>query len=138
MNTGLPQGEEFPDFTHFWIEEPGGDAASITIFALLDGPSLAGAYRFVVAPGEPSTVAVETALFPRRAIEALGLAPLTSMFLFGENGPGLRGAEPFDDFRPQVHDSYGLVVQAPGDRLWRPLVNGRATPQISSFRVRPL
>ena len=138
VNTGLPQGEEFPDFTHFWIEEPGGDAASITIFALLDGPSLAGAYRFVVAPGEPSTVAVETALFPRRAIEALGLAPLTSMFLFGENGPGLRGAEPFDDFRPQVHDSDGLVVQAPGDRLWRPLVNGRATPQISSFRVRPL
>ena len=138
VNTGLPQGEEFPDFTSFWIEEPRGDAASITILALLDGPSLTGAYRFNVTPGDPSTVAVETALFPRRAIAALGLAPLTSMFLFGENGPGARGSEPFDDFRPQVHDSDGLVVQTPGDRLWRPLVNGRAAPQISSFRVSPL
>ena len=138
VNTGLPQGEEFPDFTSFWIEEPQGEAASITILALLDGPSLTGAFRFVVTPGEPSTAAVETALFPRRAIAALGLAPLTSMFLFGENGPGVRGAEPFDDFRPQVHDSDGLVVQPPGDRLWRPLVNGRAAPQISSFRARPL
>ncbi|QIJ75443.1 glucan biosynthesis protein D [Methylobacterium sp. NI91] len=138
VNTGLPQGEEFPDFTHFWIEEPQGDAASITILALLDGPSLTGAYRFAVTPGEPSAAAIETALFPRRAIAALGLAPLTSMFLFGENGPGVRGAEPFDDFRPQVHDSDGLVVQTPGDRLWRPLVNGRPAPQISSFRVSPL
>ncbi|MCJ2030223.1 glucan biosynthesis protein G [Methylobacterium sp. J-043] len=138
VNTGLPQGEEFPDFTGFWIEEPQGDAASITILALLDGPSLTGAYRFAVTPGDPSAVAVEAALFPRRPIAALGLAPLTSMFLFGENGPGVHGAEPFDDFRPQVHDSDGLAVQAPGDRLWRPLVNGRPAPQISSFRAAPL
>ncbi|ACK83919.1 glucan biosynthesis protein G [Methylorubrum extorquens] len=138
VNTGLPQGEEFPDFTSFWIEVPQGDVASITIFALLDGPSLTGAYRFAVTPGDPSHVAVEAALFPRRSIAALGLAPLTSMFLFGENGPGVRRAEPFDDFRPQVHDSDGLVVQTPGDRLWRPLVNGRPAPQISSFHAAPL
>ncbi|MER2253260.1 glucan biosynthesis protein G [Methylorubrum podarium] len=138
VNTGLPQGEEFPDFTTFWIETPRDDAAAITILALLDGPSLAGAYRFSVTPGVTAQVAVETALFPRRSVAALGLAPLTSMFLFGENGAGVRGAEPFDDFRPQVHDSDGLVVQTPGDRLWRPLVNGRAAPQISSFRANPL
>ncbi len=138
VNTGLPQGEEFPDFTTFWIDVPDGDAGAITILALLDGPSLAGAYRFAVTPGDPSRVAVETALFPRRPVAALGLAPLTSMFLFGENGPAIRGAEPFDDFRPQVHDSDGLLVQTPGDRLWRPLVNGRAAPQISSFRAAPL
>ncbi|MEH3119253.1 MAG: glucan biosynthesis protein G [Methylorubrum populi] len=138
VNTGLPQGEEFPDFTAFWIEESGAGQASITILALLDGPSLTGAYRFTVTPGDPSTVAVEAALFPRRAIAALGLAPLTSMFLHGENGPGVRGAEPFDDFRPQVHDSDGLLVQVPGDRLWRPLANGRAAAQISAFRAAPL
>ncbi|HJE25907.1 MAG TPA: glucan biosynthesis protein G [Methylorubrum populi] len=138
IDTGLPSGEEFPDFTTFWIDEPRADAASLTILALLDGPSLTGAYRFTVTPGESSTVAVETALFPRRRIAALGLAPLTSMFLHGENGPGARGAEPFDDFRPQVHDSDGLLVQTPGDRLWRPLVNGRPAPQISAFRASPL
>ncbi|MGC3176522.1 glucan biosynthesis protein, partial [Enterococcus faecium] len=48
VNTGLPQGEEFPDFTTFWIDVPDGDAGAITILALLDGPSLAGAYRFAV------------------------------------------------------------------------------------------
>lgn len=138
VNTGLPEGEEFPDFTTFWIEEPRGDDASITILALLDGPSLAGAYRFTVSPGDPSRTEVEAALFPRRTIQALGLAPLTSMFLHGENGPGAPGAEPFDDFRPRVHDSDGLLVQTPGDRLWRPLVNGRAAPQISAFRAAPL
>lgn len=138
VDTGLPQGEEFPDFTTFWIVEPRADATAITLLALLDGPSLTGAYRFTITPGETSAIAVEAALFPRRAIAALGLAPLTSMFLHGENGPGARGAEAFDDFRPQVHDSDGLLVQSPGDRLWRPLVNGRAAPQISAFRVGPL
>nr|WP_232628416.1 glucan biosynthesis protein G [Methylobacterium sp. Leaf118] len=136
VGTGAPEGEEFPDFTRFWIDEPRG--GSVTVLALLDGPSLAGAYRFVVTPGEPSALAVTAALFPRRAIPALGLAPLTSMFLYGENGPGARNAQPFDDFRPRVHDSDGLLVQAPGDRLWRPLVNGRAAPQISAFRAAPL
>lgn len=136
VGTGAPEGEEFPDFTSFWIDEPKGRA--ITILALLDGPSLSGAYRFVVTPGEPSTIAVTAALFPRRAIPALGLAPLTSMFLHGENGPGARNAQPFDDFRPRVHDSDGLLVQVPGDRLWRPLANGRAAPQTSAFRAAPL
>lgn len=60
------------------------------------------------------------------------------MFLHGANGPGARGAAPFDDFRPQVHDSDGLAVVTRGERLWRPLGNGRAQPQISAFAVDPL
>ena len=112
------------------------------MLSLLDSPSVAGAYRFDDHPratrrGSPS---------PRRSIRArpipqLGLAPLTSMFLHGQNGPGARGAKPFDDFRPQVHDSDGLCVargDRPGDRLWRPLVNGRRQPQISAFAAKPL
>lgn len=138
VNTGGPGTEEFPDFTAFWILEPGGDETSITVLALLDGPSLSGAYRFVVAPGDPSRVAVTASLHPRQEIARLGLAPLTSMFLHGQNGPGARGAKPLDDFRPQVHDSDGLVVATPGDRLWRPLVNGRPKPQISAFAAAPL
>lgn len=136
VDTGAATGEEFPDFTTFWIGPVEGGA--ITVLALLEGPSLTGAYRFRVTPGDPSTLAVTASLFPRRAIANLGLAPLTSMFIDGENGPGARGALPFDDFRPQVHDSDGLLVQSPGDRLWRPLVNGRSSPQTSAFRVAPL
>ena len=138
IRTGGPGAEEFPDFTAFWICEPEVDARTLTVLALLDSPSLAGAYRFTVAPGDPSTLRVEASLHPRVAIDRLGLAPLTSMFLHGQNGPGARGAAPFDDFRPQVHDSDGLAVAAAGDRLWRPLVNGRAQPQVSAFQVDPL
>lgn len=138
IQTGGPGAEEFPDFTAFWICEPKAEARAVTILALLDSPSLAGAYRFVVEPGETSRMVVTASLHPRAAIPRLGLAPLTSMFLHGENGPRARGAAPFDDFRPQVHDSDGLVVATKDDRLWRPLSNGRRDPQISAFRVDPL
>ncbi|GJE16719.1 Glucans biosynthesis protein G [Methylobacterium marchantiae] len=138
IQTGGPGAEEFPDFTAFWICEPKAEARAVTILALLDSPSLAGAYRFDVHPGETSRMVVTASLHPRAAIPRLGLAPLTSMFLHGENGPGAGGAQPFDDFRPQVHDSDGLVVSTRDDRLWRPLTNGRRDPQISAFQVDPL
>lgn len=138
VGTGSPEPEEFPDFVAHWLCEPDEAETSVTILSLLDGPSLSGAYRFVVTPGEPARMAVTASLHPRKAIPQLGLAPLTSMFLHGQNGTGIRGAEPFDDFRPEVHDSDGLVVETPGDRLWRPLVNGRKAAQISAFAVDPL
>lgn len=132
-NPGHP--EEFPDFTAFWICEPEPEARAVTVLALLDSPSLSGAYRFDIAPGDPSRITVTSSLHPRQAIGRLGIAPLTSMFLHGQNGPGARNAVPLDDYRPQVHDSDGLVVATPGDRAWRPLVNGRAGPQASLFRA---
>ncbi|SFT08881.1 glucan biosynthesis protein [Methylobacterium sp. yr668] len=143
IGTGAPEGEEFPDFVAHWICEPEPEARTLTVLSLLDSPSVAGAYRFEIAPGDPARIAVTAALHPRRALPKLGLAPLTSMFLYGQNGPGARGAKPFDDFRPQVHDSDGLCVAAGADparidRIWRPLVNGRAQPQISAFAARPL
>jgi glucans biosynthesis protein len=138
IRTGGPGAEEFPDFTAFWICEPAEDARTIEILALLESPSLTGAYRFAVTPGDPSVMAVQASLHPRVALDRLGLAPLTSMFLHGANGPGARGAEPFDDFRPQVHDSDGLAVVTRGERLWRPLINGRSQPQISAFGTDPL
>ena len=132
-NPGRP--EEFPDFTAFWICEPEPEARTVTILALLDSPSLAGAYRFEIAPGDPSRIKVTASLQPRKAIGRLGIVPLTSMFLHGQNGPGARNAVLLDDYRPQVHDSDGLVVATPGDRVWRPLVNGRAGPQASLFQA---
>ncbi|WP_375465953.1 glucan biosynthesis protein [uncultured Methylobacterium sp.] len=138
IGTGSTAGEEFPDFTAHWIVEPEEEAGTITVLSLLDGPSLAGAYRFDITPGDPARIRVTAALHPRKPIAQLGLAPLTSMFLHGQNGPGARGAKPFDDFRPQVHDSDGLLVRTAGDRLWRPLTNGRRDPQISAFRAAPL
>jgi glucans biosynthesis protein len=120
-----PEGaspEEFPDFTEFWLVTPAPEATQLTIYALLDGPSVTGAYRFVVQPGERTIVDVDARLFLRRSVERFGVAPLTSMFFHGENT-----LHPFVDFRPEVHDSDGLLLQfKSGEWLWRPLDNPRS------------
>lgn len=119
--TADPGGEEFPLFRAFWIEEPREGADTIVVYALLDSPSCAGAYRFTIRPGEATTMAVEMTLYPRRDIDKPGLAPLTSMFLFGPND-----RDDTDDYRPAVGDADGLAVaNARGEILWRPLTNPR-------------
>lgn len=122
IDTGLPSGEEFPTFTDFWLVHPQPGDRALTIYALLDSRSVAGAYRFDVRPGEITQVEVHSELYPRRAIAKLGVAPLTSMFFFGEDD----GSRRFDDYRPQVHDSDGLMSEtSQGQWLWRPLANPR-------------
>ena len=86
-SSGNPVGEEFPSFRRFWIEKPQSGASQIVIHALLDSPSVAGAYRFHVTPGAPTSIAVQTTLYPRKQLPNVGIAPLTSMFLFSDNQP---------------------------------------------------
>ena len=119
IDTGLPGGEEFPIFKEFWLERPARDARETRLYALLDSPSVTGAYAFVVQPGERTIVNVRARLFLRKAVKELGIAPLTSMFLYGEERP-----RPADDWRPEVHDSDGLLMHSStGEWLWRPLGN---------------
>ena len=132
VNTGEPEGEEFPAFTELWVEAPAPGADGIVVHALLDGPSVTGAYRFRIAPslGDRATTQmdVEAALFPRVDLEHVGLAPLTSMFWFS----ALERPEA-DDYRPRVHDSDGLAIFTGGGQwVWRPLSNPERL-QISSF-----
>lgn len=118
IDVATAQGEEFPRFTEFWVEKPGPKATRLTIFALMDSRRMTGAYRFELVPGAETVMNVQSVLVPRDAVEKLGVAPLTSMYLFGENQPGR------DDYRPEVHDSDGLSVQTgEGEWIWRPLVN---------------
>ncbi|HEV7577239.1 MAG TPA: glucan biosynthesis protein G [Caldimonas sp.] len=120
VDTAAAEGEEFPRFVEFWIERPRPIATSLTIYALLDSRRVAGAYRFVLTPGAETTMQVTARLYLRDKIGKLGIAPLTSMYAFGENQPGR------DDYRPEVHDSDGLSIQlGDGDWVWRPLVNPR-------------
>jgi glucans biosynthesis protein len=132
--TGRDSGEEFPRFKAFWIERPARNAQTLTVLALLDSPRASGAWRFVLRPGAETLVDVQARLFLRAgAPPRLGLAPLTSMFLHGENQPAAA------DFRPEVHDSDGLLLASTGsdgrtEWLWRPLVNP-ARPLASSFAV---
>jgi glucans biosynthesis protein len=130
LDTALQSGEEFPSFTDFWLVKPGPKDKRMTIYALLDSPSVAGAYRFVLQPGKDTIVDVTSRLFLRKKPEKLGIAPLTSMFLYGENSV----QRPTDDYRPEVHDSDGLLIaNRSGEWLWRPLQNPRSL-LISSFQ----
>ncbi|WP_123689181.1 glucan biosynthesis protein [Allostella humosa] len=128
IKTAEQGGEEFPAFTAFWLERPAQEAGALVIHALLDSRSAAGAFRFVVRPGEATIFDVEMALYPRVELAQVGIAPLTSMFLFAANDRG-----GVDDFRPAVHDSEGLSMwTGRGEQIWRPL-NNPAELQVSSF-----
>lgn len=125
-------GEEFPRFTEFWIVKPAADARVLTIFALLDSPRASGAYQFDVHPGDETVIEVRSRLFMRARVATLGIAPLTSMFAFGVNQAHRA------DFRPEVHDSDGLMVATgDGEWLWRPLLNPKQT-LTTSFSMRSL
>jgi periplasmic glucans biosynthesis protein len=119
VNTGEPTGEEFPAFTHFWVERPAARAKAIVIYALLESESTTGAYKFTVQPGAETYTDVELTLFPRNEMRVVGIAPLTSMFLFDETNRGR-----LDDYRPEVHDSDGLQITAKGgEQIFRQLAN---------------
>lgn len=128
LKTGDPMGEEFPEFIEFWLESPAPGQRNMVIHALLDSPSVTGAYRFDITPGNNCTMEIEATLFAREDLTHVGLGPLTSMFLYDQTN-----RTRFDDFRPAVHDSDGLLVQnGRGEILWRPLANPKQL-QISSF-----
>ncbi|WP_198431582.1 glucan biosynthesis protein G [Pseudorhodobacter sp. MZDSW-24AT] len=119
INTGLGKPEEFPRFSRFWIEKPVPFAREITVYAALESQSCTGAYRLVIRPGRDTVVDVTARLFFRTEVDQIGIAPLTSMFLFSE-----KNRAEFDDFRPNVHDSDGLAIhRRDGDHIWRPLNN---------------
>lgn len=128
VNTATEPGEEFPYFTDFWLLRPEPDQHFLTIYALLDSPSVTGAYQFELHPGSVTQIKVGAELYPRRAIDKLGIGAMTSMFLHGENS-----TRHFDDTRPEVHDSDGLSTQTgTGEWAWRPLVNPR-TLRVNRF-----
>jgi periplasmic glucans biosynthesis protein len=120
VDTAEPTGEEFPAFTDFWLVRPQANDRTLTVYALLDSKSVAGAYQFEIRPGAITQVEVHAEVYLRHSVAKLGIAPLTSMYFYGEEG------RRFDDYRPQVHDSDGLMEQTGhGQWLWRPLGNPR-------------
>lgn len=133
VNTAEPDGEEFPVFEEFWIERPAASAKQFVIYALMESVSLAGAYRFTVSPGAVTVMQVKAAVYCRSNPKTLGIAPLTSMFWHGENSATNHG-----DFRPEVHDSDGLMIfNGAGEWLWRPLSNPKATRVAAFSDVNP-
>jgi periplasmic glucans biosynthesis protein len=135
IGTGrLDNNEEFPFFREFWFRPPeeGADPAQdrLLFYALLDSPSLTGAYSFALYPGENSRIDVTATLFARRRVDDIGIAPLTSMYFIGENDRHYNDRNRYDDYRPEMHDSDGLRLHlADGRWIWRPLRN----PQVQEL-----
>lgn len=130
IDTALASGEEFPFFSEFWIQRPAAADRTLTIYALLNSKRVAGAYRFNLKPGTDTAVDVKARLYLRENITKIGIAPLTSMYFFGENQHA-----PSDDYRPEVHDSDGLSIHSgTGEWIWRPLINPRRL-MVTSFAL---
>ncbi len=128
IRTGDAQGEEFPLFRALWIEKPGPAAGALVIHALLDSPSLTGAFHFTLHPGDATIIDTELTLVTRSEVDHLGLGVMTATYLFGP----LDHRRP-DDVRPSVYDIGGLqILTGAGEWLWRPVAN-RETLQISAF-----
>jgi glucans biosynthesis protein len=127
LGTGQATPEEFPVFREFWVEaSPARDAVSV--YALLDSASATGAYAFLVRTGAATRMRVHSRIYPRKTLKEVGFAPATSMFHFDANS-----SRHVDDYRPQVHDSNGLLIlNGSGETIWRPLSNPSSI-QISDF-----
>lgn len=113
------KNEEFPDFTHVYFETPQPDSNTVTVYALLDGPSVTGAYRFVMTRAADVVMDIDAAVYLRQDVSRLGIAPLTSMYWYSE-----KAKTTAIDWRPEIHDSDGLAMwTGTGERIWRPLNN---------------
>ncbi|WP_111431180.1 glucan biosynthesis protein [Rhodobacteraceae bacterium DSL-40] len=119
IDTGLSKPEEFPRFSEFYIEDSADPEIDVIIYALLEGPSVTGAYRIAIANDDGQIMDVQNELYFRKSVERLGIAPLTSMFWYSE----MNRVQAFS-WRPEVHDSDGLsMVTGTGEQIWRPLGN---------------
>jgi glucans biosynthesis protein len=128
IDTAMPWPEEFPRFTQFWLERTPEDSGHIVVYALMDSPSVAGAYRFDWQNDGGQVADIQAELFCRNQITRMGVAPLTSMFWFAENNRYVA-----TDWRPEIHDSDGLAMwTGAGERIWRPL-NNPPSVRTSSF-----
>ncbi|QDU77109.1 Glucans biosynthesis protein G precursor [Bremerella volcania] len=133
VDIGLAKTEEFPIFREFWIEQPRQDAKQLKLWALLDSPSVSGAYALVIHPNETMTIDVKAKLFFRSVPEKVGFAPLTSMFMWGMGKDG-----PKNDPRPRVHDADSLLIQK-GENDWiRRSLNRLDFPSLSNYDAKQL
>ena len=128
IDSGLGRPEEFPIFTEFWLTKPDDDTTAFEFYGLLESPSITGAYKFKLSVTNGTSLQVDSYLYARKDIEKIGIAPLTSMFLYGPEQ-----ASQFDDYRPAIHDSDGLLMETnTNDWTWRPLRN-RQKVRLNSF-----
>lgn len=124
----VSQPEEFPVFSRFYFEPPTKNSGTVIVYALLDGPSIAGAYRFTMTRGTNVVTEIEANLFLRKDVARFGIAPATSMYWFSDKDKVFQ-----TDWRPEVHDSDGLALwTGANEHIWRPLIDAKGI-NVSAF-----
>ena len=119
LNVGQQHARGVPDFVAHWIAPAASESDPVIVHSLLDGPSVCGAYRFLIYATTRRGHGHREPSVPAPDVERLGIAPLTSMFWYAEYG-----RRRSRDWRPEVHDSDGLAIwNGDGERIWRPLNN---------------
>lgn len=119
VNTGIPgTAESFPRVTSLWVHEQADRDDPLRIDGYLAGEHLTGAFSLLIHPGKTTAIDVDLHLFVHRPIQKLGLAPITSMYMFGPE-PDPR----FRDHRPEVHDNDALLVHSEKQTYFQPLRN---------------
>ncbi len=128
IDTASPTAEEFPDFTEFYLQPASAEKQPVVVYALLDGPSISGAYKFTIRRTDGVVIDVECNLFVRKDIAKLGISPMTSMYWYSKYDKSYQL-----EWREGAHDSDGLAMwTGAGERIWRPLVNPPG-PSTSAF-----
>jgi periplasmic glucans biosynthesis protein len=132
VDVAMPTPEEFPRFSHFWLEPLAG-RPGIVINALLDSPRITGAYRIETIRETGTVMNIHARLFPRSDIERVGIGPLTSMYWYSKHNRRLA-----TDWRPEIHDSDGLSIwTGRGERIWRPINNPHRVRTSSFLDLNP-
>jgi periplasmic glucans biosynthesis protein len=122
------RGEEYPHIKSIWIEQPAAGSAQLNLHALFDSESVVGAVRLTLRASDITILDVETTLFPRVALDHVGLGGMAASFLFAPYNRRMG-----DDVRAQAGEVSGLqILSGRGEWVYRPLTNPAAL-QISVF-----
>ncbi len=132
LDTIAPHPEEFPHFIAYWIRRPARTARVVTVYALMNSPSATAAFRFRIRPGRAVHVRVRATFFFRRPVREIGLAPLSSMYMYD-----LCDRRPWAYLPPAVHDSEGFLLESRHAMRWRQLADPARVHQFL-FPVRHL
>lgn len=122
LNSGIAGvKEQFPYFTHFWLQADGKNPHQLIVYALLESKSVTGAYQLTINNNaqKGQTVTIDSHLFFRHSVKQVGIAPLSSMYWYSQSN-----RNSVFDWRGEVHDSDGLAIQTSHHQfIWRPLNN---------------
>ncbi|HJO95674.1 MAG TPA: glucan biosynthesis protein [Victivallales bacterium] len=130
LNTVLENAaEEFPDFTDFWIVKPDNNSSELTFYALLNGKSVTGAYEFKLTCDKIMKLNIKSTIILKSHVSQVGFAPITSLFWYDKNTHFN-----FGQYRPEDHNSDGLIMSGDKVYYWQPLVNYVGKAAIDSYR----